>query len=186
MRKVLYATSNPEKFRQASIVAKQFGITVVQATADVPEIQHEDGSAIALDKAAKVFVKLRQPIVVSDDSWYIAGLSGFPGPYAKYANQCFTVEDWLRLTHPLIDRRVTLRQCIAYRDADQQKIFCTEVVGELLTEGRGISDASFAHIISFDGGKTTIAEAHAQNKSAVTQVRTAWHDFCEWFTIGNA
>lgn len=183
MRKVLYATSNSEKLRQASTIAKQFGITIVQTTVDVPEIQHDDGGPIALDKAAKAFAQVRQPVVVSDDSWHIAGLKGFPGPYAKYINQWLMVDDWLRLTQPLVDRRVTLRQFIVYHDPTQQKLFQTEVVGRVLTEARGSSSVPLECILSFDGGKTSAAEAHAAGKSAVTQIRTSWHDFCEWLTI---
>lgn len=180
MKHVLYATSNAIKLQFAQKAAGEFELQVKQVLADVPEIQSEEGAVIAQDKAQKIFDIVKQPLVVSDDSWIIPGLKGFPGPYMKSVNHWFTPEDWLRLTAPLKDRRIILRQFAVYQDARTQKTFCTDLEGTLLTEIRGKAPFPHMALVSYDGGKTSAAETFSQKGPASLQVRTSWHDLCEW------
>lgn len=102
----------------------------------------------------------------------------------KFVNQMFTAEDWLRLTKPLADRAIILRQYIVYQDKHRQELFYTDMEGILLTEVRGACQYPHTSIVSFDNGTNSVAEKIAQKRSAIfdNQKRTSWHDFCEWFT----
>lgn len=179
MEPLIYATGNPLKFRQASLTCESFGIALLQKKLDIPEIQAETGEPVARDKAMKAFALLERPLVVSDDSWMIPGLNNFPGPYMKYMNDWFSSEDWLRLTSTLSDRRIILRQIVAYQDADRQRTFALDIPGVLLPEPRGVSDYPHTTIVSFDNGRTSMAEHHERGESVVQQ-RSPWHDFSEW------
>lgn len=183
MHKVLFVTGSQVKFRTASLVCRQEGIELVQLPMGIPEIQAADGETVARDKAQRIFEKLQKPIIISDDSWMIPALKNFPGAYMKFVNEAFTPKNWLHLTNSLTDRRIILRQIVVYQDGDQQqKVFYTDLEGSLLRESRG---KGYAHntITSFDGGKTTLAEAIEQGKSVVADSgkRTSWHEFCEWY-----
>lgn len=186
MNNVLYATGNDVKFRQANDVCKSFNLTLVQDKLDVPEIQGEDSEIITRDKAEKAYAMFKKPVVISDDSWSIPGLNGFPGAYMKSVNEWFTVDDWLNLTRTLTDKRVVLRQIVIYQDADGQKLFSCDIEGVLLSEPRGKSIYPHSYIVSFDGGKTSNAEHHERNTSSVSHLPNVWHDFAEWYSKTHA
>jgi len=177
-------TSNSNKFHSASVILKEFGITPIQKTLDIPEIQHEDSEAIVRDKAQKAFDIAKHPVVVTDDSWAIAGLKGFPGPYMKSMNHWLSAEDFLRLTLPLADRRIVLHQYLVYQDKKTQQLFSVTITGTLLTEIHGHSPGEpFASIVSLAEEGTSIAEMRANGKSAIAGKRTAWHHLGEWLTV---
>jgi XTP/dITP diphosphohydrolase len=180
MKPILYVTGNAMKFRQAEKTLGTFSIPAEQAQLDIPEIQAPAGEPVARDKAAKAYAALARPLVVSDDSWIIPGLKGFPGPYMKYMNDWFTTEDWLRLTDKLDDRRITLRQIVVYQDADQQLVFSADIAGTLLHEARGTSPYPHSSLVTFDG-KQTNAEYHEKGESAAAHYPNPWHKFAQWY-----
>lgn len=181
MHKVLYATGNKVKFNQARHVCDEFNITLIQHDLDVPEIQSENATAIAMDKAEKAYNLFQQPLIISDDSWAIPGLNGFPGPYMKSMAHWFRLEDWLRLTAALTDRRVILTQVAVYQDADGPILFSSKIEGVILTEARGVSTYAHNSIFSFDGGTHSNAEFHERGEPAATHVKNVWHDFAVWY-----
>ncbi len=182
MKAVLYATGNNVKFRQAEHVCDEFGIILIQHGLDVPEIQSEEALPIALDKAQKAYDLCKQPVVISDDSWVIPGLNGFPGPYMKSMNHWFSVDDWLRLTASLTDRRIILTQIAVYQDINGPRLFSSTIEGMLLPKARGSSTYAHSSITSFDGGEHSNAEFHARTESAATHLKNVWHDFAEWYS----
>src|SRR4051812_20667131 len=152
MKEVVFATSSAIKHSVARDVLAHYDLTLLRQDLDVPEIQGEDGEVIARDKAEKAFQKLGKPVIITDDTWIIPGLNGFPGAYMKSMNEWLTPEDWLRLTDTLTDRRILLRQFAVYQDKDIQKVFIGDVAGMLLHEIRGKTKHPHCTIISFDGG----------------------------------
>ncbi|HKR82439.1 MAG TPA: non-canonical purine NTP pyrophosphatase [Candidatus Saccharimonadales bacterium] len=180
MQTVILATGNAVKFHAAQKACAEFGVTLVQHPLDVPEIQAEEGEPIARDKAEKAFAIFQKPIMVCDDFWMVPGLGNFPGAYMKSVNHWFTPEDWLRLTLPLKDRRIILRQYAVYQDARQQKVFTKDLIGTITTEIRGKSLYAHSTITSFDGGKHTDAQFHEQGESAVQGLQTVWHSVAPW------
>jgi inosine/xanthosine triphosphate pyrophosphatase family protein len=181
MKEVLFVTGNTAKVRHAQAVCRSFGITIRQSLFSADEIQGEDAVIIARDKARKAYDNLQEPLVVSDDSWIVPGLRGFPGPYMKSVNDWFTVDDWLHLTNTLTDRRIILRQIAVFQDADGQHVFTRDIEGILVHEKHGSSPWPHCEITSFDGGKTTMAEQHERGEFALEQQKTVWHEFCDWW-----
>ncbi len=175
----MYSRSPNGKVNQRA-VCEPLGIEIEQVELDITEIQSEDGAIIALDKAKRAFGQIKRPVVVTDDSWIIPGLRGFPGPYMKYINHWFTPEDFLRLTKDLDDRRIFLKQVIAYYDSNQHKTFDVEIEGRLLTEIRGGSHFPHFAITTFDKNGRSAAELNDAGQSAIAHLPTAWHDLCDW------
>lgn len=182
MRQIIFVTGNELKLRVARAICEPRGLTIAQTTLDITEIQSEDGKVIARDKAEKAFAILKKPLIVSDDIWEIPGLGGFPGPYMKFMNQWLSSEDFLRLTLPLTDRRIILRQVAAYQDEHQQKVFTADIEGRLLKEIRGRSTYPHLAIVSFSKDGQSVAEMSAAGKSAVGGHNTAWHELADWLT----
>ena len=181
MPTLTYVTSNSIKFQLAEIVCKARNITLVQSEVDIQEIQSEEGTMVALDKVKKSFELLNKPVVISDDSWIIPGLQGFPGPYMKYINQWFTIDDWLKLTQDLQDRRIILQQVVVYQSHDISKIFTSEIVGTLLTSARGASKYTHIAITSFTNGDSSLAEDGANGHAATSDQYASWHKFTDWY-----
>ena len=96
MNKIFFVTGNAEKMLIAQTVCSSSGINVEQVIIEIDEIQGEDPMIIVQDKARRAYEGLAKPIVVSDDSWDIPALNGFPGPYMKSMNKWFKSEDFLR------------------------------------------------------------------------------------------
>jgi inosine/xanthosine triphosphate pyrophosphatase family protein len=184
MKQLIFSTGNREKFMIAEHTCKKFGIKLVQQVSDIIEIQSEDPEVIARDKAAKVFAVTNKPVVVTDDSWALLGLKGFPGSYMHAVNKWFTPDDFLRLTLPLKDRRVIQTSWLVFDDGRKQKVFHSEIPGTLLKEIRGKSVHPSNTVISLEGDKgLSQAEVFAQTvDQSERQYAKNWHDLCAWLT----
>ncbi len=180
MSNFTFVTSNDIKVLAAKEVCNEFGISFDRDNIDFVEIQADDGTAIARHKAEQAFVQLQKPVVVTDDSWLIPGLNGFPGPYMKQVNDWFSVDDWLRLTRDLDDRRMILRQIVVYQDTMRQQLFVSDLEAILLKESRSTTGIKHFSIISFDGGKHSAAELTERGESSIKHLSNSWHELCEW------
>jgi XTP/dITP diphosphohydrolase len=187
MHSVYFATTNKEKLVIAQTVCSQFNIKVFQASADIDEIQGEDPVPIVKDKAKRAYELLLKPIVVSDDSWDIPALNGFPGAYMKSINSWFKPNDFIRLMKEIEDRTIIFHQYLAYYDGDTMKVFRNDIKGKIIHKPRGKNDKSPNMTVTeldIDNGKT-IAEVFEQGEKAVAERYLthpdAWHLFAEWY-----
>lgn len=180
-----FVTSNDIKYHAAKVVLDGYGIAFDRQIIDFIEIQADEGESIARHKAEQAYAALQRPIVVTDDSWLIPGLKGFPGAYMHQVNDWFTADDWLRLTRDLTDRRMILRQIIVYQDASGQQLFSSDIEALLLTESRTASGLNHFSIISFDGGKHSAAEVFEAGESAIKDLPNSWQILSEWFLNRN-
>ena len=182
MRELFFVTGNTEKFHIAQATCQPLGVALEHVTLDIDEIQGEDSELIIRDKAAKAFSELGRPVVVSDDSWNIPGLRGFPGPYMKSIDHWFTPEDFLNLTRPLQDRRIILIQILAYQDARQQKVFQVEHEATLLSDARGNYGNSLHKVVAMPGDDgLSIAEAYDRGTvHAERDVAAGWRELASW------
>lgn len=187
MNALLFSTGNSQKYLMGSTVCAKYGIALTQNELDIDEIQSEDYDYVARRKAEAAYQILKQPVVISDDSWNIYGLNGFPGTYAKSVNTWFTPEDYIRLTRDLTDRRVSIIQTLVYQDHDQQQLFVHETMGTLLSEARGKNGAPIQKIVSLeDDQKTSISEVIANGKYySGEQTLRVWHDLATWYSEKN-
>lgn len=181
MTDLTFVTGNAAKFHVGDSICQKYGIKLKQTSLDVPEIQSEDGEPVARDKAANAFQQLQTPLIISDDNWLIPGLNNFPGAYMKSINTWFTSEDWLRLTSSLEDRRIVLRLIVAYQDASVQKIFSSDIEGILLPDIKGTAKYTHTTVMSFNDGKTSLAEDIAAGHTSSDVPHSAWHQFAAWF-----
>lgn len=171
------------KFNIGKEALAKYDITLEQRVMDIDEIQGEDPEIIVRDKAARAFKAVKSPVIVTDDSWAIPGLRGFPGPYMKSVNHWFTPDDFMRLTRDLEDRSVFINQFVAYHDEYEIVIFRYDVPGTLLTEPRGVHGPSITKVVSLDADSgLSIAEAYDQGKTRdITGNEDAWHQLAEWY-----
>lgn len=180
MQDLTFVTGNTQKFIPAERVCSTYGIRLSQASPEIHEIQSEDGEVIARSKAAAAYEIIRSPVVVTDDSWHITALNGFPGAYMKSMNHWFETEDFLRLMRGRADRSVTLMQYLVYQDEDRQELVTRKVTGTILDEPRGTGDCPWVRIVTMEGDEgRTIAEIYDDTQTDRSNRRSAqiWHDF---------
>ncbi len=187
MKSIYFATTNKEKIQIAQTVCSEADITVQPVALDIDEIQGENPEVIVRDKAKRAFEQLGKPVVVSDDTWDIPSLKGFPGAYMKSINYWFTPDDFLRLMKGVENREIILHQYIAYTDGRVTKVFKNDMSGQIINEARGKSEKSpnmTVTVLDSDNGKT-IAEVLDQGEEAVVarykNQPDAWHGFVEWY-----
>jgi inosine triphosphate pyrophosphatase len=187
MKSIYFATSNEEKVQIAQAVCGESSITVMPVSIDIDEIQGEDPEVIVRDKAKRAYEQLGMPVVVSDDTWDIRALKGFPGAYMKSINYWFDPEDFLRLMKGITDRHITLHQYLAYTDGNVTEVFKNDIEGQIIDEIRGKNDKSpnmTVTALDSDNGKT-IAEVFEQGAEALVARykgrRDAWHEFVDWY-----
>lgn len=187
MKSIYFATSNLEKIQIAQTVCASEGVTVQPVALDIDEIQGEDPEVIVRDKARRAYEQLGMPVIVSDDTWDIPALKGFPGAYMKSINYWFTPDDFLRLMEGVKNRKIILHQYLAYTDGSVTEVFKNDIPGQIINEVRGKSEKSpnmTVTVLDSDDGKT-IAEVFEQGEEAVIarykNRPDVWHGFIEWY-----
>ena len=150
----------------------------------------EDSVVIVQDKARRAYDELTKPVVVSNDSWDIPALNGFPGPYMKSINQSFKSEDLIRLLSGITNRSIILHQFLTFYDGTSMKVFKNDIPGNIIDKPRGENDLSpitTVTALDSDNGKT-IAEVFEQGEMALTlrylSRPDVWHEFAEWYSSG--
>jgi len=185
MQQISVATSNEQKFGIAKHVLMTFSIAAKRIRIDIDEIQGEDAEIIVRDKAQKAFKAFGKPIAVTDDSWSIPALNGFPGPYMKSMNHWFTPEDFIRLMHGKTDRTIYIHQYVAYHDGTHIQVFHNDIAGVVVHKPRGNFGPSVMHIAAMEGDDgLTISEAYDQgsrhDEARRANPNDAWRQLGGW------
>lgn len=179
MKQILFATSNERKIGEARLGCQDFDIEVVPIKLDIDEIQHHDPIAISTHKAAEAFRLAGKPVVVTDTSWSIPALGGFPGGYMKDVAIWFQPEDFIHLMNSKQDRRISFTETITYIDARTTRTFSQQYWGEIVEAPRGAKGNSIELVAAFDG--FTLAERHDQGRFSHDPKEYIWYQFAQWY-----
>jgi len=178
---LLYVTSNQLKFKKAQHHLGSLGISLTCADYDFEELQGKDARKIVAHKLEQAYAHFHKPVLVSDDSWSIPALNGFPGAYMKDVNGWFQPMDWLRLMQEKDDQRIFLEAYLGYKDAQRQNIFHYSRPNVFLTEAKG--EMSNAPHLTVIGNKTTgpsLAQIIAQDGYGLADPDDFWQEFATW------
>lgn len=182
MKKVLFATGNSRKIQEANKTLEPYGIEVESVSLDIDEIQHSDSVEIAKAKARAAYEVVHQPVVVSDTTWEIPALGGFPGGYMKDVSSWFDAKDWLALMARHEDKTIYCHEHVAYFDGEDLQHFVSTYTGKFINEARGRIDAgeSIEQVVILYGDQT-MAEFSAKGELASAgEVLEHWKSFGEW------
>jgi len=160
---LIYITGNDVKFDVASEVFKNTGIVLLQKNLDTPEIQSKSVQEVAMYSASLASKELNQPVMVTDAGFYIEALNGFPGPFIKFVNEWFSVEDYINLMQGKTNRNVIINDCLAYCKPNQKPIvFTGSFRGTLASKPGRISGTSIEQIFIPEGFTRPISEIPAE------------------------
>jgi XTP/dITP diphosphohydrolase len=178
--KILFATSNPNKLKEANDVGKGYGIEFVQLKQPYPEIRDEDVAKVAEDGAKHVYGIVKKPLVVDDTGLYIDALNGFPGPYSAYVFKKIGCPGILRLMKGIDNRNAVFVSAVGWCDGKTLSVYRGECSGTIIEEMRGPQVFGYDPIFLPEGQKKTFAE-DAITKDLVSHRRKSFEAFCEWF-----
>ena len=174
-----FVTSNKNKLFLARKNLQPLEIEIDSLPFESPEIQSDNTDEIATKKAIDAYAVIQKPLFITDDSWFITALRGFPGAYMKYMTDWLTAEDFLRLVEPYENREVILRQTICFTDGTKTKLFSQDNKGILLKEPSGKNVPIF-QIASFSKSGKSAAEMVEKNENPIDNV-SLWKNFGKWY-----
>lgn len=131
---------------------------------DLPEIQSNDASEIAVEKAKQAYAAAGRPVVVEDVTAGLDELNGLPGPFIKFFEEQLGRDALAKLAHQLPAPAVVLAT-IVYFDGRTAKLFQGTVKGKVIqkaTEGGFGFDCVFIP----EGANKTYGEMTANEKDA--------------------
>ncbi|MGB8980895.1 MAG: non-canonical purine NTP pyrophosphatase, partial [Anaerolineales bacterium] len=172
---LVYVTGNELKFNVAKRSFEGSDILLENKDLSTPEIQSSRVEEIAEWSATWACRRLSRPVVVMDVGYYIEDLNGFPGPFIKFVNEWFSAEDYLNLMQGKTNRRVVIRDCLAYcRPKEKPAIFCQVHQGELaMKPGRRIG-TSIDQIFIPQGYSSPISEIPPEEMLAYWSNAAIW------------
>jgi non-canonical purine NTP pyrophosphatase (RdgB/HAM1 family) len=184
MNKLLFATGNTRKIKEAREACELVGIEVVPIKLEIEEIQNTDGKKVAEHKARQAYKILKKPVVINDTYWEIPSLNGFPGPYMKDMQSWFAIDDWLALMDGK-DKTIICHENVVFADINGRlHWFNKSVFGIFRDIPMGLMNernTPLEKLVSFDGGKTTLASLHDKGKNAFNPDEYCWVDFSKWY-----
>jgi non-canonical purine NTP pyrophosphatase (RdgB/HAM1 family) len=185
MTEILFATGNQRKINEANDTLENYGLSVKTVSIEIDEIQHHDPVEITKAKARAAFALLDKPVVVSDTSWSIPALGGFPGGYMKDVGIWWSEQDWLNIMASHEDKTIICQEHLAYCDGEKLVHFSKDYEGVFLPQIQGPivnEKESFERVASLDG-KGSLAEGQASRiLNGEKKQLEHWQKFGEWFT----
>lgn len=184
MKHILFATGNARKIEEANATLTPYGIEATSVKVDIDEIQHSDPAEITKAKARAAYEVTHEPVVVSDTSWEIPALGGFPGGYMKDTAIWFQAEDWLALMARHADKTIYCHEHVAYFDGEQLHHFVETYEGVFIDEPRGRVDEyeSFEQVVVLYGDKTMAEQLEDGDIASAGEVLGHWRQFGEWYS----
>jgi non-canonical purine NTP pyrophosphatase (RdgB/HAM1 family) len=159
METIIFITGNKYKFKIAQKALNSLNVKLVQRKLEIPEIQSVNVEEIASFSAGWASKLLKKPVLLSDVGFYIESLKGFPGPFVKYINRWLFAEDYLKLMRGKKNRRVTVKDCLAYCEYNKKPItFCALTKGKIARRAGNKGISSMDKIFIPEGEKITTSE----------------------------
>lgn len=182
MTTILFATGNSRKITEASATLAPYDIAVEPVRVEIDEIQHHDPAEITKAKARAAYAVTGQPVVVSDTSWAVPALGGFPGGYMKDVSIWWNADNWLDIMRHQDDKRILCLEHVAYYDGNELRHFEQRYEGRFIDEKRGrVHEAEAIEQVVILYGDKTMAEQLADGGIASAGEELGhWTQFGEW------
>lgn len=182
MKQILFATGNARKIEEANKTLAPYAIAVAPVRLDFDEIQHADSAEITKAKARTAYALIGKPVVVSDTSWEIPSLGGFPGGYMKDISAWLAPADWLALMERHDDRSIFCHEHLAYFDGTVMEHFVASYEGVFVDEPRGSKDTdSIEQVVTLYGGLTLAEYLERGEVASAGEVLEHWMKFADWY-----
>lgn len=171
MSKITFITGNQHKADQ---YAKLLGLDLQHQKVDLDEIQSASFEDVARHKIEQAYAIVGHPVIIDDFGFCIDEFNDLPGPFTKFfITPVGGLEKLCRITDAFTNRRAKVVCALAYKDAQNTKIFVKELHGTVSTEPRGSLGIATDMIFEPDGygGKTRAELSPEQYDEVYMKVR---------------
>ncbi len=140
-KEIIFVTSNKGKVASAQKYLEDANITLSHYASDIDEPNVNDIDFIATHKVKEAFMKINKPCISLDAGFYIPHFPNnpnFPGAFPKreLINK-MGIDGLLIEMKNVENRECYFKQCLAYFDGSELKLFHGYSYGNLATERRG-------------------------------------------------
>ncbi|MFX1362415.1 MAG: XTP/dITP diphosphatase [Promethearchaeota archaeon] len=178
--KLLFATSNMHKIREASEILGKIGFEVEHLDIERIEPQYESLEKIALYSVSLIFDKVEKPVFVEDTGLFIKALNGFPGPYSSYVFKTIGNKGILRLMKGFTERGAVFKSVIAFYYDGASTCISADVQGTIAKEERGKLWGFDPIFIPLQGDGRTYAEMGLEEKNKLSHRKRVLEKFANW------
>jgi XTP/dITP diphosphohydrolase len=180
MRRIYFATSNKNKFNEASRILEKYGYELVLFSFEKKELQSTDLGEIALQSALIAYTYVNAPVVVEDSGLFIKALNGFPGPFSSYVYKTIGVRGVLKLTEGVTDRSAYFEAAVAIVMPPFERVFKGSVYGRIADSPRGTGGFGFDPIFIPENEDKTFAEMSVEEKNKYSHRARAFEKLGIW------
>jgi XTP/dITP diphosphohydrolase len=180
VRRIYFATSNKNKFNEASRILEKYGYELVLFSFEKKELQSTDLGEIALQSALIAYTYVNAPVVVEDSGLFIKALNGFPGPFSSYVYKTIGVRGVLKLMEGVTDRSAYFEAAVAIVMPPFERVFKGSVYGRIADSPRGTGGFGFDPIFIPENEDKTFAEMSVEEKNRYSHRARAFEKLGIW------
>ncbi|MBI3587899.1 non-canonical purine NTP pyrophosphatase [Candidatus Micrarchaeota archaeon] len=186
MVKILFATSNAGKVREARFALAPLGIGVERVEVELREEQGESVEEVARAKAIDAFEIVGRPVAVEDTGFFITAFKGFPGVYSKPVMKAIGRSGILKLVDGT-DGKAEFRTAVAFaKNRADVEIFSGAAAGRVADAAMGESADSLPYDSLFipAGARKTYAQMGEGEKLSNSSRAVAFRKLGEFILSG--
>ncbi len=179
---LIFVTSNPHKFEEASELAARLGIELEHGRVPYIEIQADRLEDVVKPGAQQACALIRTACFVEDAGLFVQALRGFPGPYSNFVFRTLGNEGLLKLMAGERDRKAEFKSAVGYCEPGQKpEIFTGKCEGAITHQAKGAGGFGFDPIFSpNEGDGRTFAEMSTAEKNRLSHRARAIEAFFKW------
>ena len=174
-----FATSNENKFQEAERILSNLGVQINFFKTTLEEIQSDNLSDIAQQKAINAYNLIQKPVIIEDDGLFINSLDGFPGPYSSYAYDTIGNKGIMNLLGNSKVRDAKFVSIIAYCDESfYPKLFESSIPGKISSV---IEEGGWGYDPIFIPAGESKTYANVSDKDKFSHRAASLKKFSNWF-----
>lgn len=185
--KLLFITSNKGKLEWAKRRLKNYNIELIQKILPIEESRHVDVEQVALDKAEKASISIKEPFIIEDSGFCIKALNEFPATQIKFMLKTIGIKGIIKLMKGIKNRGVIFKSALIFVDNKTKKSFICNDNGMLPEFPRGENLHGFNELFKIfipKGFTETLAEmSEEEYKIYEKGIKSQDHyvKFAQWF-----
>ena len=174
---LILVSTNPNKGIEAERI---LGVPVLRVALALPEIQAATVEDITRYKVEVARTKGYSRLIVEDVSLGFDELGNFPGPYVRWLLEAAGGQGLAAIAYALNNRAAKAQCCVGFWNGREVKIFCGEVLGEVLVQPRGERHFGWDAWFQPRDSQKTFAEMTADEKDAVSHRGRAYRMLADY------
>ncbi len=187
---LIFVSNNYIKLKEVQEKLAQLDVTVIDRNFEFSELLENDLFCITAAKVIVAYDKILKPLIVTDTGFYIKNYPnnpGFPGAFIK-TNLLDTIgiNGLLENMKKVTDRSCLLKECLAYYDGDNFKVFESSQEGTLAYSEHQDTDidkyTKLFGVFIPDGYSKTVSEMSKEEREELGKINpNVFSLFANWY-----